>query len=179
MSRSIDSNPASSHQTVRLSRGAHRSPDHGACVMELASMLAGERFGDHPQSVCRVIGAFLRGYNDAVDEIQRQDLYAYASKVVGTRGDRALTRARRDLCLRWAAQRAGKKPPRLKWLAYLSHPVTAGQQAARAATYRQRADSHTAALAFLDELIDIGAGCDVEVLSSELVREPGRATVPD
>ena len=29
------------------------------CVMELASMLAGERFGDRPVSVCPVIGAFL------------------------------------------------------------------------------------------------------------------------
>ena len=55
-----------SHQTVRLSRGRHQGPDQGACVMELASMLAGEPFSDHPGSACPVIGAFLRAYNDGL-----------------------------------------------------------------------------------------------------------------
>ncbi len=32
------------YQTVKLSRGKHSSPEYGACVMELASMLAGEPF---------------------------------------------------------------------------------------------------------------------------------------
>jgi hypothetical protein len=31
-----------------LSRGKHRSPRRGACFMELASYLAGERWSDHP-----------------------------------------------------------------------------------------------------------------------------------
>ena len=41
------------HQTVKLSRGKHDSPDEGACVMELASMLAGEDFSDHPDRSAR------------------------------------------------------------------------------------------------------------------------------
>jgi hypothetical protein len=53
-----------SHQIVQLSDGSHRSPDDGGCVMELASMLAGEPFTDRPASVCPVIAAFLRTYND-------------------------------------------------------------------------------------------------------------------
>ena len=44
-----------SHQTIKLSKGKHSSPRDGACVMELASMLAGEKFTDHPESVCPVI----------------------------------------------------------------------------------------------------------------------------
>ena len=56
-----------SHQTVRLRRGKHASPEKGVCVMELASMLAGEPFSDRPQAVCPVIGAYLRSYNDVVD----------------------------------------------------------------------------------------------------------------
>ena len=48
-------------------------------------MLAGEPFTDHPASVCPVIGSFLRAYNDSVDDGRRQDLYEYASKVVGSR----------------------------------------------------------------------------------------------
>jgi len=71
------------HQTVKLSKGRHDSPDEGACVMELASMLAGEPFSDHPASVCPVIGSCLRAYNDWIDDDRRQDLYRYAAKVVG------------------------------------------------------------------------------------------------
>ena len=77
-----------SHQTTKLSRGKHQSPDEGACVMELASMLAGEPFTDQPESVCPVIASFMRAYNDSIDDSRRQDLYAYAAKVVGSRGER-------------------------------------------------------------------------------------------
>jgi hypothetical protein len=47
-------------QTVKLGNGKHSSARDGVCVMELASMLTGEAFSDHPRSVCRVIAAFLR-----------------------------------------------------------------------------------------------------------------------
>ena len=72
------------HQTVELTRGRHSSPEHGVCVMELASMLAGEPFSDHPRSVSPTIAAVLRGYNDMLDDDRRRDLYAYAAEVVGT-----------------------------------------------------------------------------------------------
>ncbi|MEJ7744096.1 MAG: hypothetical protein WKF73_17085 [Nocardioidaceae bacterium] len=32
-----------------LSRGKHRNPRKGACFMEFASFLAGERWSDHPR----------------------------------------------------------------------------------------------------------------------------------
>src|SRR4051812_19148304 len=73
------------HQNVRLSSGRHRSPDDGACVMELVSMLAGENFTDHPSTACPVISSFLRSYNDAVGDADRQALLACASLVVDSR----------------------------------------------------------------------------------------------
>jgi hypothetical protein len=88
-----------SHQTVTLARGKHTSPRAGACVMELASMLAGDEFTDRPASVCPVVGAFLRAYNDAVDDRRRQDLYGYASAAVGTRASAAVVRRRAQRCL--------------------------------------------------------------------------------
>src|ERR1700749_2180136 len=88
-----------SHQTVPLSRGKHATPSNGACVMELASMLAGEGFSDRPASVCPVIAAFLRAYNDAVDDNRRQDLYRFASASVGTRATPDVTRARARRCV--------------------------------------------------------------------------------
>lgn len=84
------------HQTIKLSKGRHASPDDGACVMELASMLAGETFSDHPKSVCPVISSFLRTYNDAVDDDRREALYACAAQVIGTRGSREVARARSE-----------------------------------------------------------------------------------
>jgi hypothetical protein len=48
-------------------------------------MLADEEFSDEPLSVCPVIAAFLRKHNDAIDDERRQDLIAYAAKVVGSR----------------------------------------------------------------------------------------------
>jgi hypothetical protein len=73
------------YQTITLSRGKHHSPNEGACVMELVSMLAGEPFSDHPLTACPVVGSFLRAYNDSIDDERRQDLYAYAAKVIGSR----------------------------------------------------------------------------------------------
>lgn len=99
-----------SHQTVRLDRGRHATPDDGACVMELASMLAGERFTDHPRSVCRVIAALLRAYNDQVDPRRRQDLYGCAAIVVDSRGSRRTERARYARCERELAELHGRSP---------------------------------------------------------------------
>jgi len=42
---------------LRLQPGSHRSPRDGVCVVELASVLAGERFSDRPRCVCEVIAA--------------------------------------------------------------------------------------------------------------------------
>ena len=89
-----------SAKTVRLGRGKHRSPEDGACVMELASMLAGEPFSDRPRSVCRVTAAVLRAYNDATNDVRRQDLYACAATVVGTQVPEEVERARAAHCVR-------------------------------------------------------------------------------
>jgi hypothetical protein len=87
-----------SHQTVTLGRGRHSDPSKGACVMELASMLAGERFSDHPRSVCPVIARYLRALNDGLDDERRQGLYGLAANVVGTAGSRRERARRRTLC---------------------------------------------------------------------------------
>jgi hypothetical protein len=88
---------------VWLGRGRHRSPAHGACVMELASLLAGEPFSDRPRCVDPVIGAFLRAFNDRLGHVRRQELRPYAAAVLHTADNRRVTRARRERCLRFAA----------------------------------------------------------------------------
>ena len=72
--------------------------------MELASMLAGEPFSDHPSSVCPVIGSFLRAYNDSIGDERRQDLYAFAADVVGTRSSLEVQRGRAERLTEWAIE---------------------------------------------------------------------------
>jgi hypothetical protein len=81
--------------------------------MELASMLAGERFSDRPASVCPIIGALLRAYNDNLDERRRKDLYRYAAEAVGTRGGYDLQRRRAEATLEWARSAYERRRGRL------------------------------------------------------------------
>ena len=171
--------PPVSHQTIKLSRGRHSSPEHGACVMELASMLAGEGFSDHPRSVSRPIASFLRGYNDLVDDRRREDLYGYAAQAVGTAGCRAdrggprgapagLGRRAVGAPLVALAARADADAPRAKERS--TDPEPAGTYAVHAIG-KVNDESHAAALALVDELIAMGAG--------PVDESPGRARPGD
>src|SRR5215217_6051312 len=93
-----------SHQVARLARGRHASPTAGVCAMELASLLAHEPFSDRPPSVSPTIGAFLRTYNDGLDDERRQDLYGVAAAIVGTAARRAVERERISRCLAFARE---------------------------------------------------------------------------
>jgi hypothetical protein len=160
--------PPISYQTIKLSRGRHSSPDHGACVMELASMLAGEGFSDHPRSVSRPIAAFLRGYNDLLDDRRRADLYRYASLTVGTASSRSIEDARVGRLLAWGdelwdrrASRSLLERMRQRRAAQerSGDPEPAGTYAVHAIG-KVRDDSHAAALALVDELIEMGSSLD-------------------
>jgi hypothetical protein len=149
------------HQTVRLSKGKHSTPEDGACVMELASMLAGEAFSDHPECVCPVIGSFLRAYNDSINDERRQDLYAYAAKVVDSRSTPEIEHARTQRMVRWTADRTTGGwtrfllPARFPALTFEPEPDSAGGRAVRAIK-RHTARTHAQALALIDELLAIG-----------------------
>ena len=100
---------------VRLTAGGHSSPREGVCVVELASLIAHEEFSDRPRCVCPVIGAFLRGLNDRAPYAERQRLGPYAERIVGSRGGSDVTRKRREICLRWAGEKAGRRGTRGLW----------------------------------------------------------------
>jgi len=57
-----------------LDQGEHASPGEGMCAMELVSFVAGEPFSDAPKCVCRVIGAFVRAWNDGLPDDTRDNL---------------------------------------------------------------------------------------------------------
>jgi hypothetical protein len=132
--------------------------------MELASMLAGEPFSDHPAAVCPVIGSFLRAYNDSIDDDRRQDLYGYASRVVGSRAAISVQRDRAERLADWAFEMQRRQwTSRYLPLARLRMASLRRQPSAHAVgTYAVRAipkhteQTHAEALALLDELMAIG-----------------------
>jgi hypothetical protein len=146
------------HQTVRLARGKHTTADRGACVMEVASMLAGEPFSDRPQSVCPVVASVLRAYNDAAGDDERQDLLRFASDAIGTRGPRRLERARLERCLRMLNSLGERRRP-FGFLrrAEATLPSTDSELERMSArlvrALRRRPDGHTRALLLIDALI--------------------------
>ena len=70
-----------------LSRGKHRSPRKGACFMEFASYLAGERWSDHPSCTHPLLARLARLINDYTSDAQRQRLVALVPSVVGLTSD--------------------------------------------------------------------------------------------
>jgi hypothetical protein len=151
-----------SYQTIKLSKGKHASPEDGACVMELASMLAGEPFTDHPATVCPVIGSFLRSYNDSIDEHRRQSLYEYASKVVGSRTGQRIQEERAERLARWAdevlrSRRTWFLRSPLRALTRLRKPpIDAIGPYAVHAIPKHTDQTHAAVLSLVDELLAIG-----------------------
>ena len=107
-------------------------------------MLAGERFSDHPRSVCPVIAAFLRSYNDHVDDRRRQDLYDYAAQAVGIRGSRRTPRVRVELCRRFVERYEVTAPPRVARLLWVGQAEQIGRRAGAAAALAEQPRAHSA-----------------------------------
>jgi hypothetical protein len=66
--------------------GRHRSPRHGACLMEYTSVLAGERFSDSPRCTDPVLAAVARAVNDYSSDAARQRIAPYAGDLTGAHG---------------------------------------------------------------------------------------------
>ena len=70
-----------------LSRGKHRSPRRGACFMEMASVLAGEPWTDHPRCTHPLLARLARLVNDHTSDDNRSRLAVLIPSVVGLRGE--------------------------------------------------------------------------------------------
>jgi hypothetical protein len=70
-----------------LSRGKHRNPRKGACFMEMASYLAGERWSDHPTCTHPLLAAVARLVNDHSSDAGRARLAELIPSVIGLTSD--------------------------------------------------------------------------------------------
>jgi hypothetical protein len=71
----------------QLSRGKHRNPRKGACFMELASYLAGERWSDHPTCTHPLLAGLARLVNDNTSDAGRGRLVELVPTVIGLTSD--------------------------------------------------------------------------------------------
>lgn len=70
-----------------LGRGKHRNPRKGACFMEMASVLAAERWSDAPKCTHPLLAHLARMVNDASTDAHRSELAVLIPDVVGVRAD--------------------------------------------------------------------------------------------
>lgn len=70
-----------------LSRGKHRNPRRGACFMELASYLAGERWSDRPGCTHPLLASAARHVNDHTSDAGRPRLAPLIPSVIGLTSD--------------------------------------------------------------------------------------------
>lgn len=138
-------------------------------------MLSGGRFTDRPLTVCPVIGAILRAYNDNIDDRRRQDLYRFAAEVVGTRGDFILQARRAAIAIDWAKERYGRQR-RARRKGRLEPEVDGGPE--RIANYvvgsltrRQSDATHQSMIALLERLLALGPELSMDALVGEFVEE--------
>jgi len=86
-----------------LSRGKHRTMRKGACFMEMASLLAGERWSDHPSCTHPLLADLARHINDLTSDEERHRLAVLIPSVVGLDSDDPRVDARIALRCAWAA----------------------------------------------------------------------------
>ena len=91
---------------LQLAEGSHTRRSQAVCAMEAVAWLAGEAHSDHPQCACRVIGAFMRSWNDALptDEDRARWLRPLLPSLIGTRSTKAVETKRSYLALDWLAR---------------------------------------------------------------------------
>ena len=91
---------------ISLGAGCHQPPDPtpvdgGLCVMEAVAWVAGEPWSDHPKCASPVVGAFLRSWNDTLNDDDRQNLKQYIPRLVGSAGTPELEERRAWMALDW------------------------------------------------------------------------------
>ena len=90
-------------KVTKLLPGGHEK-NNGAkmCAMEAVAWIAREPWSDHPACACPVLGAFMRVWNDGLnDEDRNRLLLPLIPRLVGTKGSAALETRRANMAADW------------------------------------------------------------------------------
>jgi hypothetical protein len=143
--------------------------------MELASMLSGETFSDRPRNASPVIAAFLRTYNDGLDDERRQDLYPLASMIVGSAAGRSIERERASRCLEFARSLGAGMPAGRGAIGIASAEASGSWAALAALASGPAADVHDRALEFARELVRVAPRARRSGWARLIGRDPAEA----
>lgn len=138
-------------------------------------MLAEEPFSDRPRNASPVIGAFLRTYNDGLDDERRQDLYGLAALIVGSAARRSVERERASRCLEFARSLGAGLPGGRGAIGIASAEASGSWAALAALATGPSPEVHARALAFAHELISIAAPARHRRWSRLIGRDPAEA----
>ena len=96
-----------------LAVGHHRDPRDGGCLMEWVSLLAGERWSDHPACTHPLLAHLARSVNDRVSDASRPALMHLLPMLTGARSDdRSWSLEIAAVTVRHALRRAGSQDAR-------------------------------------------------------------------
>lgn len=89
--------------TLTLSSGYHKYFYEGFCAMEAVAWLAGEPHSDAPVCACPVISAFIRVWNDLIqdDETRTKYIRPLLVKLIGTRSTQEVEDRRTFMIIDW------------------------------------------------------------------------------
>jgi hypothetical protein len=89
--------------TITLKSGGHSSFEDGACAMEIASWLIGDKWSDAPPCVCPVLGAFMRSWNDGIadDDTRTRLLKPLIPRLINTRSTPEIEQRRAAMAADW------------------------------------------------------------------------------
>ncbi len=127
---------------------------------------AGEEFSDRPRCVSAPIAAFLRLYNDHVDDDRRQHLYGLAAAVVDTAAAPVVERERARLLVEWGDELWAQRGrwsifDRLRRALGRRRRARDYEAAARSAIHaiaKAQVDPHPQTLALVERLVEAGVG---------------------
>lgn len=76
-----------------IERGDHAYREEGLCALEMVAWVEGEEHSDTPESVCAVIGSFIRRWNDDMgSDLEREILRPILPRLIGTADNRETKR---------------------------------------------------------------------------------------
>ena len=131
-----------------LSRGKHRNARRGACFMEMASYLAGERWSDHPKCTHPLVASVARLVNDNTSDHGRSRLVELIPSVVGLTTDDPRADAR--IALQCATAALPIAPAERQKVMAVS--VLTSERALAALDGRQPGALHASSVAALDSV---------------------------
>jgi hypothetical protein len=88
-------------ESITLGSGSHEAFADGVCALEAVAYLAHEPHSDAPKCASPVIAAFVRRWNDDLDDAGRQKLKPYLARLIGTKASPEVEDARAWLAADW------------------------------------------------------------------------------